>query len=74
MYCFQLFKTIYTREKPAFYLSLLEPAEPNDLHMTGIVGDALCYTDLKCPYIFWVLTVFLNERVERRFTGQNAIH
>ncbi len=29
------------REKPALYLSLLEPAEPNDLHMTGIVGDDL---------------------------------
>ena len=35
---FSTFQNI-TREKPALYLSLLKPAEPNDLHMIGIVGD-----------------------------------
>ena len=35
---FSTFQNI-TREKPALYLSPLEAAEPNDSHMTGIVGD-----------------------------------
>ena len=41
MYCFQLFKTIRGKNPPFIYHYLLEPAEPYDLHMTGIVGDVV---------------------------------
>ncbi len=37
MYCFQLFKTLRGKTRPLPIT--LEPAETNDLHMTGIVGD-----------------------------------